>query len=51
MGPSHDIFQVDQNKVYDILFTIFAATEAWVYSKTGRKGKRGSKLFLALYAH
>ena len=37
MGPFHDIFQVDQKKVYDILFTIFSATEAWVYSKTSLK--------------
>ena len=30
MGPFHDIFQVYQKKVYDILFTIFSATEYWV---------------------
>ena len=30
MGPFHDIFQVNQKKVYDILFPIFRATEAWV---------------------
>ena len=51
MGPFHYIFQVNQKKVYDILFTIFSATEAWVYSKTSRKEKQGRKLFLALYAH
>ena len=51
MGPFHDIFQVDQKKVYDILFTVFSATEAWVYSKTSRKEKLGRKLFLDLYAH
>ena len=51
MGPFHNIFQVDQKKVYDILFIIFSATEARVYSKTSRKEKRGRKLFLALYAH
>ena len=47
----HDIFHVNQKKVYDILFTIFSATEVWVYSKTSRKDKRGRKLFLTLYAH
>ena len=31
MGPFHDILQVEQKKLYDILFTIFSATEAWVY--------------------
>ena len=51
MGPFHDIFQVNQKKVYDILFTIFNATEDWVYPKTSRKDKRGRKLFLDLYAH
>ena len=30
MGPFHEIFQVNQKKVYDILFPIFRATEAWV---------------------
>ena len=50
-GPFNDIFQVNQKKVYDILFTIFSATEAWVYSKISCKDKRGRKLFLALYAH
>ena len=39
MGPFHDIFQVDQKKFYNILFTIFSATEAWVYSKTSCKEK------------
>ena len=51
MGPLHDIFQVNQKKVYDILFTIFSATEDWVYSKTSCKEKWGRKIFLALYAH
>ena len=51
MEPFHDIFQVDQKKVYYILFTIFRATEYWVYSKTSRKEKWGCKLFLALYVH
>ena len=51
IGPFHDIFQVDQKKVYDILFTIFSAIEVWVYLKNSRKEKRGRKLFLALYAH
>ena len=51
MGPFHDIFQVDQKKFYDILFTIFSATEAWVYSETICKEKRGRTLFLALYVH
>ena len=51
MVPFRDIFQVDQKKVYDILFAIFSATEAWVYSKTNRKEKRGRKLFLGFYAH
>ena len=41
MGPFHDIFQNDQNKVYDILFTIFSAIEAWVYSTTSPKDKWG----------
>ena len=27
MGPFHGIFQVDQKKVYDILFVIFSAPE------------------------
>ena len=44
MGPFHEIFQFDQKKVYDILFTIFSTTEAWVYSKTGRNEKWGRKL-------
>ena len=51
MGPLHGIFQVKQKKVYAILFTIFSATEAWVYLKTSRKEKRTRKIFLALYAH
>ena len=51
MGPFHYIFQVDQKKVYDILFTIFSATGDWVYLKTSFKDKRGRKLFLALYVH
>ena len=51
MGPLHEIFQVDQKKVYDILFTIFSDTEAWVYSNTSCKEKRGRKLLFALYAH
>ena len=51
MGPFRDIFQVDQKKFYDILFTIFSATEAWVYSETICKEKRGRTLFLALYVH
>ena len=51
MGPFHDIFQVNQKKVYDILFTIFSATGDWVYLKTSFKDKRGRKLFLALYVH
>ena len=51
MGLFHEIFQVDQKKVYDILFTIFSATEAWVYSKNSCKYKRGRKIFLDLYAH
>ena len=33
MGLLHDILQVGQKKVYDILFTILRATEAWVYYK------------------
>ena len=51
MGLFHDIFQVKQKKVYNILFSIFSATEYWVYSKTSRKEKQGPKLFLALYEH
>ena len=51
MEPFHDIFQVDQKKLYDILFAIFSATEAWVYSNTSCKEKRGRKLLLDLYAH
>ena len=51
MGLFHDIFQVNQNMVYAILFNIFSATEAWVYSKTRCKEKRGCKLFLDLYLH
>ena len=51
MGPFHDIFQVYQKKVYDILFTIFSANEAWVYLETSCKEKRGPKLLLALYVH
>ena len=47
----HGIIQVKQKKVYDILFTIFSTAEAWVYSNTSRKEKRGHKLLLALYAH
>ena len=37
MGLFYDILQVNQKKVYDILFTIFIATEAWVYSKISCK--------------
>ena len=33
------------------MFTVFSVTEAWVYSKTSHKEKRGRKLFLDLYAH
>ena len=51
MGLFHDIFQVKQKKVYNILFSIFSATEYWVYSKTSRKEKRGRKIFLDLYGH
>ena len=51
MRPFHDIFQVNQKKVYDILFTIFRATEAWIYSKTSRKEKWGRKLFFPFYMH
>ena len=31
MGPFHDILQVNQKNFYDILFTIFSATESWLY--------------------
>ena len=51
MGTFHDIFQVNQKKVYDIFFAIFSATKAWLYSKTSHKKKRGRNLFVALYAH
>ena len=51
MGPFCDLFQFNQKKVYDILFTIFSATEAWVYLNTSHKEKRVSKLFLDLYMH
>ena len=51
MWPFHDIFQVDQKKVDDILFAIFIATEALVYSKTSRKEKWERQVFLTLYAH
>ena len=51
IGLFHEILQVDQKKVYDILFTIFNDTETLVYSKTSHKEKRGRKLFLALYEH
>ena len=37
MGSFHDILQVNQKKVYYILFTIFSATKAWLYSKTSSK--------------
>ena len=51
MGPFHYILQFNQKKFYEILFTIFSATEYWVHSKKSCKEKRGRKLFLALYAN
>ena len=43
MGPFHDILQVEQKKLYDILFTIFSATKLGYTQRPVKRRNGGAK--------